>query len=75
MTSSSRGSWALLLVVLWVLQQIRDSQVPFFLGWKAPVREGSTPVCSLRVEVRGVTSSLWGWMSGLLPQAQKFRDV
>ena len=52
-------------------------------GWPAPLLsemegtcEGGLPShCCLGVEVRGVTSSLWGWMSGLLPQAQKFRDV
>ena len=36
------------------------------------MREASGPVCSLE---GGGTSSLWGGRSGLLLQAQKFRDV
>ena len=38
------------------------------------MREGSSPICSLGVGV-GVPQLMVGWGGGLLPQAQKFRDV
>ena len=41
----------------------QGSQLPCFLGWRAPVREASGPVCSLE---GGGTSSLWGGRGGLL---------
>ena len=75
MTSSSRGSLVLLLVELWILKQIRDSQLPCFLGQKVPVREDSGPICSLGGGVWGVINCLWCGVGGLLLQAQKFRDI
>lgn len=47
MTTSSRGSWRVMLVVIWVVQQIRGGQLPCFLGWKVPVMNESSPMCSL----------------------------
>ena len=53
----------------------RGGELPCFLGRRAPVREGSSPICSLGGGGEGFSSSLWGGVGGLLPQAQKFRDV
>ena len=40
----------------------------------APVREDSSPICSLGGG-EGDTSTFWDEVGELLPQAQKFRDV
>ena len=37
------------------------------------MREGSSPICSLGGGGEGFSSSLWGGVGGLLPQAQKLR--
>lgn len=71
------GSWALLLVVLWVLPQLGRELPASWDGEHACEERAPVPFAPLGVGVgMGVLPAhLWGGVGGLLPQAQKFRDV
>lgn len=63
----------LLLVVLWVPPQPGDG-APLLLGWRAPVREGSSPLGYSLGWGEGKLACIWVGM-GCCMQAPKFRDA